>query len=217
MLQKSASINEYGSINVPLMLCYLLSLFICYYCISRGVKVGARIVFFTVLLPYLFIGVLAVRGLSLEGSELGIQYLFEPDWSKLLRPKIWVEAMVQVFYQLSIGSGGMVYYASKKPKTEKFLSILYIVPLGLLICGILSGLIVFMYVGHFCHMNGLSITELPLSGLELAFNVFPKAISVLPWPNLWFLIFCAVLVLLGIDSMFGFLEMQAHALAVECG
>jgi SNF family Na+-dependent transporter len=212
VLHKSKSIEEYGSINFPLAFFFLLSLYICYECIKRGVKVSGSILIFTVVLPYVFITALTIRGWQLEGSELGIQYLFSPDWSKLLRPKIWIEALIQVFFQLAVASGGVICYGSKKPRNEPFLSILYIVPIGLIVCGLLSGLVVFMYVGHFCHTNGTSINELSLSGLELVFNVFPKAISILPWPNIWFLIFCVVLILLGIDSMFGFLELVSQAL-----
>lgn len=109
------------------------------------------------ILPYVFFVMLAIRGLFLSGSELGIKYMFEPDWSKLWKPKIWLDALVQVFYQLSIASAGVINYSSKKPKNESFMSILYIVPLGLIICGLLSGLIIFMYVGHFCFEKGVAI------------------------------------------------------------
>jgi len=138
--------------------------------------------------------------------------MFSPNWSKLAQPKIWLDAVVQAFYQLSIASAGIMNYSSKKPKNESFMSILLIVPLGLIFCGILSGLIIFMYVGHFCFEKGLEISSLTLKGIDLAFNILPKAISILPWPNLWLFIFCIVLVLLGIDTMFGFLESVSDSL-----
>lgn len=215
VLEKTPSIGEFGGINYPLMFFYLFSLYVCYECIKRGIKVGGKILIVTVILPYIFIAVLTIRGLSLEGSEQGIKYLFAPDWSKLYQPRIWVDALVQVFYQTTVASGGVVCYGSRKPKNEPFLSILYIVPLGLILCGVLSGLVVFMYVGHFCHESGLQIHEVSLNGLELVFNVFPKAISILPWANAWFLLFCIVLILLGIDSMFGFLELISQAIQSE--
>lgn len=138
--------------------------------------------------------------------------MFKPDWSKLAAPRIWMDALVQVFYQMSIASAGVMNYSGKKPKNEPFMSILYIIPIGLLICGVLSGLIIFMYVGHFCFERGLEISQLTLHGPDLAFNILPKAIGILPWPNLWLFIFCIVLVLLGIDTMFGFLESVADSL-----
>ncbi len=34
-----------------------------------------------------------VRGLTLEGASLGLDYLFKPDFSILLSPKVWVSAL----------------------------------------------------------------------------------------------------------------------------
>lgn len=81
---------------------------------------------------------------------------------------------------------------------------MYIVPIGILVCGLLSGMIIFMYVGHYCYERQVLISDLNLSGIELAFNVIPKAIGILPWANLILFTFSIVLILLGIDSMFGF-------------
>ena len=50
------------------------------------------------------------------------------------------------------------------------------------------------------------MTDLKLSGPALAFIVFPKALTILPLSNLWAILFFITLILLGIDSEFGFLE-----------
>ncbi len=83
-----------------------------------------------------------------------------------------------------------------------------LVPIGLLLCGILSALTIFIYLSHFCTMSGLTIDspELHLSGLELSFNVIPKALCLLPLSNLWVFIFFFTMILLGIDSEFGMIE-----------
>lgn len=55
---------------------------------------------------------------------------------------------------------------------------------------------------------GISIDHpsLTLGGPELSFNVLPKALAMLPMPNLWIFVFFITMVLLGIDSFFGMLE-----------
>ena len=126
--------------------------------------------------------------------------------------QIWVDATVQVFFQFSIASAGLINFASLKRKTESFTSILYLIPLSLILCGFLCGCVIFMYVGHFCQTENLLISQLTLSGPELAFSVVPKAIASLPWPNLWLLIFSVILVFLGIDTEFGFMEAVAGAI-----
>ena len=40
----------------------------------------------------------------------------------------------------------------------------------------------------------------------MSFNIFPKALAILPFPNLWVLLYFDALVFLGIDTEFGYLE-----------
>lgn len=82
------------------------------------------------------------------------------------------------------------------------------VPSGLVLCGLLSALTIFIYLSHFCLMNGMTIDDpnLSISGFELSFNVLPKALMLLPLPNFWVFIFFTTMVLLGIDSEFGTIE-----------
>ena len=46
---------------------------------------------------------------------------------------------------------------------------------------------------------------LQISGPELSFNVFPKALATLPFPNFLVFVFFRTMVLLGIDTEFGML------------
>lgn len=156
-------------------------------------------------MPYFFFIVLFFRALSLEGAAEGVAYLFNPKWSKLFAFEIWVDAVIQVFFQFSIANSGIVNLSSMKPKREKFLSGVYIIPASLVACGMLCALNVFMYLGHFTHELGISIDSLTLSGPELSFNIFPKALAILPLPNLWVAVFFISMVFLGIDSEFAFL------------
>ena len=67
---------------------------------------------------------------------------------------------------------------------------------------------IFIYLSHFCVGTDYTIDDprLQLSGMELSFNVLPKALLLLPMANLWLFIFFFAMVLLGIDSEFGLME-----------
>lgn len=186
-----------------LALLFLLSLWICYEFIKRGINVGTKVLVFTVISPYLLLLILIVRGLYLPGALEGLAYLLKPDFGKLLTGSIWKDAAIQVFYQLSVASAGIINFASLKKKTEQFEDIIYIMPLGLMLCGLMSGMAIFIYLGYYSNVLNVSIDDLPLTGVELAFAILPKAISLLPWSNLWLLMFSIILVLLGIDTEFG--------------
>ena len=116
--------------------------------------------------------------------------------------------MVQSFYQLCLGIGTTFSLASMKPRREPFLKGVLLVPLGVFICGMLSAMTIFIYLSHFCGEIGIDINDpaLNISGPELVFNVFPKALASLPFPNLFIFVFFATMVLLGIDSEFGLME-----------
>ena len=68
--------------------------------------------YFTALFPYAVLIILLVRGCTLPGAYEGIQFYMVPDWSKLSDVKIWEAAAVQIFYSLSIASGGLITLAS---------------------------------------------------------------------------------------------------------
>lgn len=91
----------------------LLNTFILLKGISGGIEKLAKIA-----MPTLFIMgvILMVRVLTLEtqqGSAIeGLNFLWEPKWSELLQPKIWLAAAGQVFFTLSLGFGCIITYAS---------------------------------------------------------------------------------------------------------
>jgi SNF family Na+-dependent transporter len=68
----------------------------------------------------------------------------------------------------------------------------------------MSSIAVFLYVGHLAHILQIPLESLELSGAELCFIVFPMALNLLPWANLWAIIFFVMMLLLGIDTMFAF-------------
>lgn len=77
---------------------------------------GTKILWFTVISPYVLLSILTFRGLSLPGSINGLIYLFKADFSKLFTGAIWADSAVQVFYQLSLASAGIINFASLKKK-----------------------------------------------------------------------------------------------------
>ena len=69
-------------------------------------------VYFTALFPYVVLLILLVRGVTLPGASEGIRFYMVPDLSRLSDIDVWVQAAVQIFYSLSIASGGLITLAS---------------------------------------------------------------------------------------------------------
>lgn len=51
----------------------------------------AKVVYVTALFPYLILIVFLVRGVSLDGAMIGIEYFFVPKWEKLFEAKVIVK------------------------------------------------------------------------------------------------------------------------------
>ena len=104
-----------GYIRVDLTLCYLwpvssghpgytgVDLTLCYLW---------QVSYVVVLVPYIAILVLLVRGVSMSGSSDGIRFYTTPRWELLRQPRMWGDAAAQVFFSLSVCWGGLTTLAS---------------------------------------------------------------------------------------------------------
>jgi SNF family Na+-dependent transporter len=74
--------------------------------------------------------------------------------------------MSQVFYQVGIGIGTIVSVSALKSRRDSIVKGVIFVPIGILVCGLLSATTVFSYLSHFCVEAGLDINDagLTLSG-----------------------------------------------------
>ena len=110
---------------------YLLCLLLNTWILSRGLSGGVEIVAkFGVPLLIVFGAFLAVRGITLgtsgapDGctdcdSSLGLNFLWEPQFTSLTDLKVWLAAAGQIFFTLSVGMGTVQCYASYvRPKDD---------------------------------------------------------------------------------------------------
>jgi SNF family Na+-dependent transporter len=126
--------------------------------------------------------------------------LFIPNLSKLFEGHVWIKASNQVIFMLNLGMGGNILFANyRKDNEDVYLSSFWI-PIITVICGIMCAVINFCYLGHLSYLINVPIDDLPLKGTDLAFITYPSAISLLPYPNLWAILFFFMLITLGIDS-----------------
>lgn len=103
-----------GFINTPWqgVLFHLLSVALGAYVVFRGVEGGIEKVS-KILIPTLF-GLLVVgmvRAITLPGATKGLDFLFNPDFSKLATGKVWLEAFTQAAWSTGAGWGFMITYA----------------------------------------------------------------------------------------------------------
>lgn len=133
-----------------------------------GIEKSARI-----LMPVLLAIVLALAlfGLTLPGSGEAIRFLFSPDFSRLIQPRLWLFAVGQAFYSLAIGSGYLITYGSYMGNEVSLQRSSMAVTGMETAVALLAGLMVFPVVFTFGFDPG--------AGSELAFNTLPAVFGIM--------------------------------------
>nr|XP_033709313.1 sodium-dependent proline transporter isoform X3 [Tursiops truncatus] len=179
---------------------------------QRGVL---EVVYFTATFPYLILLMLLVRGVTLPGAWKGIQFYLTPQFHHLLSSKVWIEAALQIFYSLGVGFGGLLTFASYNTFHQNIYRDTFIVTLGNAITSILAGFAIFSVLGYMSQELGVPVDQVAKAGPGLAFVVYPQAMTMLPLSPFWSFLFFFMLLTLGLDSQFAFLETIVTAVTDE--
>ncbi|XP_029537521.1 sodium- and chloride-dependent GABA transporter 2-like isoform X2 [Oncorhynchus nerka] len=213
VLNLTDSVYKLGNIRWDLSLCLLLSWIICYFCVWKGVKSTGKVVYFTATFPYVMLLVLLVRGLTLPGAIDGIKFYLYPDPARLADPQVWMDAGTQIFYSYAICIGCLTALGSyNKYDNNCYKDCMY---LCLLNSGtsFVAGFSIFSVLGFMAYEQGTDIATVAESGPGLAFIAYPRAVAMMPVPQLWAIFFFIMIILLGLDSQFVGLEALMTAIS----
>lgn len=147
-----------------------------HFVVVRGVKKGIERSS-KLMMPLLFILILVLAGcsISLPNSELGLSFLFKPDFSKVTSDVI-LGAMGQAFYSLSLGMGCLCTYASYFSRDTNLSKTAFSVGAIDTLIAVLAGIIIFP--------AAFSVGIQPDAGPGLIFitlpNVFQQAFAGMP-------------------------------------
>eukprot|EP00095_Tigriopus_kingsejongensis_P002918 maker-scaffold336_size202805-snap-gene-1.54 protein:Tk02918 transcript:maker-scaffold336_size202805-snap-gene-1.54-mRNA-1 annotation:"low quality protein: sodium- and chloride-dependent glycine transporter 2-like" len=210
LVDRTYALADFGNIGIikwDLLLSLFVSWTIVFLCLSKGIKSSGKVVYFTATFPYLILIVLLIRGLFLEGAWEGIKFFFIPDWEKLLDITVWRLAAEQMFFSLSVSWGGLIMFGSYNQFRTKVHYHAYIISSLDFVTSIIAGIVIFSILGELQLKLGLdNIQDVVQQKQGLAFVVYPEAVSLLPFPQLWAVLFFFMLFTLGLDSEFALLE-----------
>lgn len=147
---------------------------------------------------------LAVYGLTLDGSEEGLTYFFQPDFDKITEPNIWSTAFGQAFFSLSLGSGSLLTYGSYlRGKHSLIRSSSIIISVNTMI-SIIAGVMIFSFVFSF-NMD-------PTEGIPLIFQVLPTIFADMNFGFFIGSIFFFLLLIAGLTSSVGLFQVPNASL-----
>ncbi|WP_422484731.1 sodium-dependent transporter [Gudongella sp. DL1XJH-153] len=172
-----------------------LTVFIIARGVAQGIEKASKI-----MLPMLFVllMILVVRSLTLPGAMEGVKWYLTPDFSAITAG-VWIAALGQVFFSLSVGMSGMVTYGSYLDKGENLPKSSGMIAVMDLSVAILAGLVIFPAVFSF----GME----PGSGVGLVFMTIPAVFSQMPFGELFSFMFFFLLAIANLTSAISILEM----------
>ena len=197
----------------PIVWC-LVFLFLTHFVIVKGVKDGIE-KSSKVMMPVLFILilVLAVCSMSLPDASKGLEFLLKPDFSKV-NADVFLGAMGQAFFSLSLGMGCLSTYASYFGSDTQMGKTALSVGVIDTMVAILAGLIIFP--------AAFSVGIQPDAGPSLIFitlpNVFQQAFGGVPFLAMIFsLMFYVLLALAALTSTISLHEVVTSYLNEQFG
>lgn len=178
-----------------------------YLILVRGVEKGIEKMS-NVMMPLLFLIliVFAVHSLTLPAAGEGLEFLFNPDFSKIT-PGVVLGAMGQAFFSLSLGLGCLITYSSYFTRKTGLMKTACITAGLDTMVAVLAGVIIFPAV--------FSFGQEPAAGPKLVFEVLPSVFANLPGGMLWSVLFFVLLFLASLTSTISMSEIQIAYLMEE--
>ena len=205
-LESGFSLGNFNlSVAIPLIIVWV----IIFASVIGGVKDGiekANKIFMPLLA--ILVVIILIRGITLPGAWAGLDYMFKPDFSKLLNPQVWIAAYGQVFYSMSVAFGIMITYSSYLPDDSDIANNAFMTGFADTSFSLFAGLTVFSIMGYMAYSQGKEVAEVAGNGgIGLAFMVFPEAINALPGlKGIFGLVFFLVLSFAGLTSAISLAE-----------
>ena len=159
-----------------------------------------------IMMPLFFLifVVLAIRVALLPGVSDGYRFMFVPDWSALKNPMVWIWAMGQAFFSLSVTGSGMITYGSYLSKDEDVVGVAQNTALFDTIAALIAALVIIPA----CFSYGLDVG----AGPGLLFVTLPEILQDIPLGRLFAVILYAAMIFAGVSSLQNMFEAVAESL-----
>ena len=159
-----------------------------------------------VMMPIFFVifVILAIRVSFLPGAAAGYRFMFTADWSRLKDPMVWVWAMGQAFFSLSVTGSGMVVYGAYLEEQEDVVHIAFRTAIFDTIAALAASLVIIPA----CFAYGLDVG----TGPSLLFVTLPRILQDIPAGRLFAVILYIAMVFAGVSSLQNMFEAVGESL-----
>lgn len=170
--------------------------------VRKGIENSSKI-----LMPLLFILliILAVRALMLDGASEGLDFLFKPNMENV-KSTLFLDAMGQAFFSLSLGMGCMITYGSYINNSNNLTKTAVQVSFIDIMVAILSGVIIFPSAFALAGNSDTIVGNLVAGGPGLLFITLPELFNQMPAAMIWAAMFFFLLAVAALTSTISLME-----------
>ena len=159
-----------------------------------------------IMMPVFFVifVILAIRVSLLPGAAAGYRFMFTPDWSALADPMVWIWAMGQAFFSLSVTGSGMIVYGAYLDDSEP------VVPLAIqtAVFDTIAAMVAALVIIPACFAYGLDVG----AGPGLLFVTLPRILQDIPLGQVFAVILYAAMIFAGVSSLQNMFEAVGESL-----
>ena len=138
------------------------------------------------------------------GAAEGYKFMFTPRWEALKDPMIWIWAMGQAFFSLSVTGSGMIVYGAYLSKDEDVVGVAQHTAIFDTIAAVVAALVIIPA----CFSYGLDVG----AGPSLLFVTLPTILQDIPLGRLFAVILYVAMIFAGVSSLQNMFEAVAESL-----
>ncbi|XP_071100229.1 uncharacterized sodium-dependent transporter YocR-like [Haliotis cracherodii] len=127
--------------------------------VVKGVKTIEKVNMFLVPVLLLILLFTFVWSLTRKYADIGIKYLFTPNWDSFGDPRVWVDALSQNAFDTGAGSGLMIPYSSYMTRENGIVRYGTLIPTANNLVSLISGITVFSTVFSAIIVTQPSLTQ----------------------------------------------------------
>ncbi len=202
--------NKLRQVIMMVLFVFLTAYFI-YAGVQKGIESSAKI-----MMPLLFLLliVMAIRAVTLEGASEGLIFLFKPNLSEV-KSTVFIDAMGQAFFSLSLGMGCMMTYASYFSKNINLTKTAVQVSILDTLVALLAGVVIFSSAFALTKNPDTIVSDLVAGGPGLLFITIPELFNHMPGSAIWSSLFFLLLALAALTSTISLMEVVTVYLIEE--
>lgn len=189
---------------------------------GAGTRALGKVSMLAVPACFMLVVTLVIRACLAAGGPQGVLSLLSPDWAVLKEPGVWLEAATQVVFSLQLGLGAISSYSAYNRYQHNILRDCAVLLVSNLVWVLLTTLLTCSLLGMALQADNLSLppnSDPLLLVSQTGHNVWLAAVTMLQqsftllsqawlWAGLYFLL----LLLTGLTSLFGHLEVISSSL-----